>query len=115
MLWLGLLLIGVRLFTTGQWSVIWRALSDGSTIDWSGGSGSSNNPVSVGAKSAGDLVGAGVNLATGNIHGAWSDTINSGSNIYNAYGPGNTGQSPIQKDTAPGAAGSNLIQGSVSP
>lgn len=115
-LWLGFLLIGVRLFTTGQWSAIWGALSNGSPVNFGGGSGSSGGGGSVG-KSAGDLAGAGFNLATGNVHGAYSDAVNAGSNlIYNGYdtfvNPNNPSTSSVKSKGSPS---SNLIQGSVSP
>jgi hypothetical protein len=69
-LWLGILLIGVRLFTTDQWSAIWNVLTNGQPVTFSGGGGGS---VSGAAKTAfpgtggktgvtGDLLHAGEDL-----------------------------------------------------
>lgn len=40
-LWLGLLLIIVRAATSGVWSDIWKGISNGSPVNFSGGSSSS--------------------------------------------------------------------------
>lgn len=46
-LWLGLLLILVRMFTTKQWHDIWSGISNGQVIGSGGSSGSSGSGIKV--------------------------------------------------------------------
>jgi len=57
-LWLGLLLIAIRLFTTNQWRIIWTDLTTGSTS--SGNSGGSGGKKGIGKPPFIPLPGGGI-------------------------------------------------------
>jgi hypothetical protein len=59
-MWLGILLIAARLFTTGQWSAIWGTISNGSA----GSGGGSGVTVTPGVNSQGGIIGSGGEIRT---------------------------------------------------
>jgi hypothetical protein len=66
-LWMGLLLIFVRIFTTGQWYAIWGTLSDGTPVKLNGSSGNSTTNA---AKTAFPGTGGKTGVTGDLLHGA---------------------------------------------
>lgn len=87
-LWLGLLLIIVRLGPTGQWSAIWGTITGGSTINFGGGGGNgwiSLSPLGIPIPNPAKIGGA-----IGHAGGAIGHAVTHPPNI----GPANGGITP---------------------